>query len=267
MMYLDDFVESIETIPQDMKHYFSHMRSLDLRVSNTYDVNQKRFRQLCKDAPKLSQGEIKQQYGAIRKELATAIEHAEEKVQLSTQTHDIIDRQIRRIELEISKFQKELETARPGVTEGLAQQSLALDSSSSQTGTGAAQPEASRKRQRDQTQVAAVGAVNTDDLKRHQRKVGTVTLKRGAQKAVAAGRIPPVPAIIPPLELSSDPNEPRYCICHQVSYGEMVGCDNDNCQIEWFHYPCVGITEPPKGKWYCPDCLERDKKHKRKRMG
>ena len=23
-----------------------------------------------------------------------------------------------------------------------------------------------------------------------------------------------------------DPNEPRYCLCNQVSYGEMVGCDN-----------------------------------------
>jgi inhibitor of growth protein 3 len=26
------------------------------------------------------------------------------------------------------------------------------------------------------------------------------------------------------------------------------------CVLEWFHYTCVGITEPPKGKWYCPDC-------------
>lgn len=25
-----------------------------------------------------------------------------------------------------------------------------------------------------------------------------------------------------------DPNEPRYCLCNQVSYGEMVGCDNDD---------------------------------------
>lgn len=23
-----------------------------------------------------------------------------------------------------------------------------------------------------------------------------------------------------------DPNEPTYCSCHQVSYGEMIGCDN-----------------------------------------
>ena len=56
-----------------------------------------------------------------------------------------------------------------------------------------------------------------------------------------------------------DPNEPRYCLCNQVSYGEMVGCDNVECPIEWFHYGCVGILEPPKGKWYCPQCNIRKK--------
>ena len=47
-------------------------------------------------------------------------------------------------------------------------------------------------------------------------------------------------------EWSYDPNEPRYCICNQVSYGDMVACDNADCPYEWFHYPCVGVTAPPK---------------------
>ena len=25
-----------------------------------------------------------------------------------------------------------------------------------------------------------------------------------------------------------DPSEPRYCLCNQVSYGNMVACDNEN---------------------------------------
>ncbi len=28
-----------------------------------------------------------------------------------------------------------------------------------------------------------------------------------------------------------DPNEPRYCICHQVSYGDMVACDNEDVSV------------------------------------
>ena len=32
MLYLDDFVESVETLPQDMKHYMNDLRDIDLRV-------------------------------------------------------------------------------------------------------------------------------------------------------------------------------------------------------------------------------------------
>ena len=87
-------------------------------------------------------------------------------------------------------------------------------------------------------------------------------------------------------EWNFDPNEPRYCICNQVSYGDMVACDNEDCPYEWFHYPCVGVTAPPKvttalplivvkvsiilliialqGKWYCQPCLASMRRRGRK---
>ncbi|PNS20114.1 hypothetical protein CAC42_5564 [Sphaceloma murrayae] len=57
-----------------------------------------------------------------------------------------------------------------------------------------------------------------------------------------------------------DPNEPRYCLCGDVSYGTMVACENINCPIEWFHLDCVGLQEmPPRlAKWYCPECRVGD---------
>lgn len=64
-------------------------------------------------------------------------------------------------------------------------------------------------------------------------------------------------------EWTYDPNEPRYCLCNQVSYGDMVACDNEDCPSEWFHYPCVGITAPPKGKWYCPECTSSMKRRRK----
>ncbi|BAP73920.1 transcriptional regulatory protein PHO23 [Kluyveromyces marxianus] len=51
--------------------------------------------------------------------------------------------------------------------------------------------------------------------------------------------------------------EALYCYCNQVAYGEMVGCDGENCQLEWFHLPCIGLETLPKGKWYCNDCLKK----------
>ena len=36
------------------------------------------------------------------------------------------------------------------------------------------------------------------------------------------------------------------------------------CPIEWFHYGCVGLTQAPKGKWYCPQCMVAMKRRGRK---
>ena len=62
------------------------------------------------------------------------------------------------------------------------------------------------------------------------------------------------------LDMPVDPNEPTYCLCNQVSFGEMIGCDNNDCPIEWFHFGCLDITNKPKGKWYCPRCAPSFKK-------
>ncbi|XP_050304574.1 uncharacterized protein LOC126742082 [Anthonomus grandis grandis] len=52
-----------------------------------------------------------------------------------------------------------------------------------------------------------------------------------------------------------------YCRCPYDEVSEMIGCDSNDCEIEWFHFECVGIMVPPKGQWFCPDC--RKKKQQR----
>lgn len=54
--------------------------------------------------------------------------------------------------------------------------------------------------------------------------------------------------------MALDPNEPVYCYCRRISFGSMVACENENCQIEWFHFGCVGLDSEPPDPWYCPDC-------------
>lgn len=67
------------------------------------------------------------------------------------------------------------------------------------------------------------------------------------------------------VDMPPDPNEPKYCTCQQVSFGEMIACDNKDCPIEWFHFPCVNLKSKPKGKWYCPECFNTNKKWKKER--
>lgn len=46
-----------------------------------------------------------------------------------------------------------------------------------------------------------------------------------------------------------------YCYCRGPDEGEMIGCDNPQCPIQWFHFECLEITTALFGKWYCPDCI------------
>ncbi|KAI1057639.1 hypothetical protein LB506_000736 [Fusarium annulatum] len=66
-----------------------------------------------------------------------------------------------------------------------------------------------------------------------------------------------------------DADEPTYCYCNGVSYGEMVACDAVECPREWFHLDCVGLKVAPTStaKWYCEDCKERLKAGGKKANG
>lgn len=60
--------------------------------------------------------------------------------------------------------------------------------------------------------------------------------------------------------MAVDPNEPVYCICGQVAFGDMVGCDNADCEEEWFHLACVNLSKLPTGTWMCPRCQKKSSK-------
>jgi hypothetical protein len=75
------------------------------------------------------------------------------------------------------------------------------------------------------------------------------------------------PEVEPEVESEEDGDEPRYCYCNEVSYGNMIACDNDDCPREWFHLGCVHLEKPPTGraKWFCSDeCKDTHAKAKAK---
>ncbi|KAF5357890.1 hypothetical protein D9756_001784 [Leucocoprinus leucothites] len=68
------------------------------------------------------------------------------------------------------------------------------------------------------------------------------------------------------LPIFIDPNEPTWCYCNRISFGEMIGCDDPECKYEWFHLECVGLKEVPEDdEWYCQDCTQRREAKSRRR--
>lgn len=78
-----------------------------------------------------------------------------------------------------------------------------------------------------------------------------------------------------------------YCWCQVGSYGDMVACDDNECEREWvshhhlpsfwprdvnaklngcppqFHLGCIGLDVAPEGVWFCEACRVKPK-NKRK---
>ena len=96
--------------------------------------------------------------------------------------------------------------------------------------------------------LAAVTEPNTLPQRVRQTRGTDPTPARRSHKKGAA------PVLLPPSEDEEsvhegddvdEDGEPRYCYCNEISFGDMVACDNDACPREWFHLACVGLTKPP----------------------
>ena len=49
-------------------------------------------------------------------------------------------------------------------------------------------------------------------------------------------------------------SEDTFCVCRGALTDSMLACDNNSCEIGWFHLSCVGQKSIPVGIWTCPQC-------------
>ena len=123
-----------------------------------------------------------------------------------------------------------------------------------------------------------------EGLSRWQVKQNALIAEKEAAAAVAKGLVPPPtaasvggaglasPEPAPQLGIAAgasrnapNPDEPKYCVCNRVSFGEMIACENEACAVEWFHFACVGLSTDAKikGKWYCNACAAERRRLKK----
>ncbi|KAK7578001.1 hypothetical protein V9T40_010206 [Parthenolecanium corni] len=370
MLYLEDYLELIEHLPQETVDRLTDMRELDLQVQNSLDNIEKRTTRFFQNAYNLTQNELDAENNNMLKEYKKILEDSEEKVQLANCMTDLMGKYMRRLDQDILKFKMELEADNCGITEILEKrleepdevpipvtnvssvhrgtrrqtslfndsanrsvsntldnkrqevvnveqkfQRLAIPTASpshsqvmfsvEQMGAGGSAIAAAASQAIAATQQMQQGR-RTASLKASYEAINSAStsfsrntdistinkeLSGAAQTAIAAVQTQKrhrrrrynetsvaaeTPAIMEQVASASeavddavmeaDPDEPRYCICNEVAFGDMVACDNKKCPYEWYHYPCVGITSSPKGKWYCPQCTARMKRRHRRSM-
>ncbi|XP_022735079.1 PHD finger protein ING1-like isoform X2 [Durio zibethinus] len=229
MSFIDEFQADLESLPHILQKKYALMRDLDKSLQEIVKQNEQRCEQEIEDTKRgLRPGNITTETTLIRfsdealDEQKHSIRIADEKVALAIQVYDLVDSHIQQLDQYLKKSDEELRREREYAA---ATTSPAPSDGTSKSG----RPSESGRGGRKKTRLATASAAT-------------------ATEVVAAN-----PTGME-LDLPVDPNEPTYCLCNQVSYGEMVACDNPDCKIEWFHFGCVGLKEQPKGKWYCSDC-------------
>ncbi|KIO23427.1 hypothetical protein M407DRAFT_109944 [Tulasnella calospora MUT 4182] len=201
----------------------------------------------------------------------------EEKLGVATAAYNSVDRQVRLLDATIKEHENALVLGlRPGTRPAssvLPAGDAAILAAGDEAGDEQVIIIAPPKRKKSTKELEKARKREKAREKREQKKLEKLEREAAAlanDEVEEEGVVPVTDAAgtVARLGMPVDPHEPRYCYCRQVSYGEMIGCDNGNCANEWFHLGCVGLTEAPKGekKWYCRDCapmFERPQKKRR----
>jgi len=249
--YLEQYLDSLEDLPNQLKSNFSKMHELDKKNRDTMvqiDTSSDEYLRKVRD---LGPNKRKQEMEKIQKMLKKAKEMSDDKVQIAIQTYELVDKHIRKLDADLAKFESEMkEKGRLSQTESEAESQEEEEKSRKKGGHQTANKDGKKKK--------GGGGGRGEDDKGKKKKQKNSKAEFSLNQPSAFGL--PVPQEV--LDMPVDPNEPTYCLCQQVSYGEMIGCDNQDCPIEWFHFGCMSLTTKPKGKWYCPKCIPMFKKKK-----
>ncbi|CAG8508903.1 9471_t:CDS:2 [Ambispora gerdemannii] len=288
LAYLDDYLDTIEALPMELQRNFSLMRELDNYAHTSMEKVTQQAIFLINNLQSLTPVQRKEQLQKLGNEMNETLKNGEEKVSLATSTYDTVDRHIRRLDDDLQKFEDEQMTG-PGrinatITTNVTKEETIRNKNLKNEKEKKETSRADRRNQQAQDTPApkrrkAVKEVGTPppthtrgghaDKEREKTKPKarrgdpSKTTKPKTSKNSNNSANNTNNNTVQPNDMPIDPNEPVYCYCQQVSFGEMVACDNSDCKIEWFHYPCVELKAPPKGKWYCKECTEKLKKQRR----
>ncbi|GAN07485.1 conserved hypothetical protein [Mucor ambiguus] len=230
--------KAVEALPLELQRNYTLIRQLDESAEELLAQIAAESTSLTKPQKTLTTEERKKRLEHIGQLLNETLKKGEEKLALAKSTYDTVDRHCTRLDNDLQKIEDE-QLIGPGRTAAVSHPTPAKRDVSS-IEEAAPRKQTSRKKSR-KTQAEKKAAENT------------FSQEDAIQQAQAAASLSDLPI---------DPNEPLYCYCSQVSFGEMVACDSGDCEIEWFHLECVGLKTPPKGKWYCKNCTVDLKKKK-----
>ncbi|AEE33094.1 PHD finger protein-like protein [Arabidopsis thaliana] len=222
-VYVDDYLEYASTFPAELQRLLNTVRELDERSQSLINQTRQQTKYclgLASQSSKKGNGNHYNNGGLdeeetiekMRKEIESSQENAlslcTEKVLLARQAYDLIDSHVKRLDEDLNNFAEDLKQEGkipPDEPSVLPPLPIVPKAEKRKSFYGTPQPKKIDYRDRDwdrdrDFELMPPPGSNRKDL-------------------------------MPIEEQPIDPNEPTYCVCHQVSFGDMIACDNENVSL------------------------------------
>lgn len=294
---LEKYTQDLSNLPLEVRHLLQEIKIKDAQVveaKKRYQTKDSQIHKFIRANGTLTKHPKEQQlYNKIQEDMDLVVKLQKEKILLANTALFLISKHLFNFETDIVKLERD--ELLPPLEKGLdleiiSREELASSLSDSFTATptprngGSATPApegVKRGGQKRKQATAGVRGISSSGLAASSRPTkrlkseevedslafgaagtGSLAINGSVSVGPLAGT-----AEGPMVGNGEDADNNLYCFCQRVSFGEMIGCDNDDCKYEWFHWSCVGITSPPKDDeiWYCPDCAPKMEKKKKKR--
>ncbi|RUS14888.1 inhibitor of growth proteins N-terminal histone-binding-domain-containing protein [Endogone sp. FLAS-F59071] len=336
LVYLDDYIDTVEALPLELQRNFTLMRELDGYAQELMEIVANESLGFIDNVRTMTLDERLTKLKQLGTLLSETLKRGEEKVALAKSTYDTVDRHCTRLDTDLQKFEDEqmigpgrinvqlssglLSRKEDGVgASGEKKSKAGLDKKDKEargekraangayvtrlerklgTKDVSSPPPSSRASgtlkdgkstkgnggEKDKAGSAALGAASgktaagigggTNAASKSKGKekgsekekgvggredgygagaggnAGSGNKEKGGKKATATTSDMPI-----------DPNEPLYCYCQQVSFGEMVACDNEDVLRDRMVPYCVRRPQDgSKGQVVLHELREQDER-------
>lgn len=256
---LEKYTQDLLNLPLEVKHLFEELKTKDAQLAEArkrYQTKDSQLHKFIRANGTLTKHPKEQQiYQKIEEDMKLVQQIQKEKILLANTALFLVSKHMYNFEVDIQKLERD------DLLAPLDEDALE-DSVDDMSATARSTPDPVKKKRTYQVMKQRYKRVKSEDLDDYGMEDSMSSgLSSRHQSAGVANPVGSRPTG------NDDADNNLYCFCQRVSFGEMIGCDNDDCKYEWFHWSCVGITSPPKDDevWYCPDCAPKMEKRKKRK--
>lgn len=260
--YIEEFVDHSFSVPREVVRLTKLINEIDEmgnKINKRLNENRKLYLQSKKNKLDSKLEEMRKKIDEDTNCLLSLNDNKQENLR---ELEFIIQTHIKELDNTYNKYKKDYDTANWGFQQPGNQEISSTPANTGNSGRNTMKD----KIHSHQTAQSSTSVYNYDKSSSVINQKGEKKKKNAASsfKDASLNLVEDPNAFDSQYEQSQDHD--LYCICQKNTNEDMIGCDNQTCKFQWFHFSCVGLKEQPVGSWYCTDCsLQKERGRKRKK--